>query len=115
MTAPDYAFGTFRTLWTQSGGVMDGEMRMETLPASARPLYEHDSMALSEVIRLVNKYSNNVMARHLMLTLGVEKYGPPATVEERAATPFVCGCRITASRCQGWCSTMAPACRAPSE
>ena len=81
MTAPDYAYGTFRTLWTQSGGVMDGEMRMETLPADARLLYEHDSLPLTEVIRLVNKYSNNVMARHLMLTLGVEKYGPPATAE----------------------------------
>ncbi len=81
MTAPDYAYGTFRTLWNQSGGAMDGEMRMETLPPSAKLLYEHDSLALSEIIRLVNKYSNNVMARHLMLTLGVEKYGPPATVE----------------------------------
>ncbi|WP_129776345.1 D-alanyl-D-alanine carboxypeptidase/D-alanyl-D-alanine endopeptidase [Peristeroidobacter soli] len=81
MTAPDYAYGTFRTLWTQSGGAMDGEMRIETLPASARLIYEHDSISLAEIIRLVNKYSNNVMARHLMLTLGVEKYGPPATVE----------------------------------
>ena len=44
-------------------------------------LYEHDSLPLAEVIRLVNKYSNNVMARHLMLTLGVEKFGPPATIE----------------------------------
>jgi D-alanyl-D-alanine carboxypeptidase/D-alanyl-D-alanine-endopeptidase (penicillin-binding protein 4) len=81
MSAPDYAYGTFRTLWTQSGGAMDGEMRIETLPADAQLLYEHDSLPLTEVIRLVNKYSNNVMARHLMLTLGVEKYGPPATVE----------------------------------
>ncbi|WP_161966173.1 D-alanyl-D-alanine carboxypeptidase/D-alanyl-D-alanine endopeptidase [Steroidobacter cummioxidans] len=81
MTAPDYAYGTFRTLWTQSGGAMDGALRMETLPANAKPLYSHDSLSLAEVIRLVNKYSNNVMARHLMLTLGVEKFGPPATVE----------------------------------
>lgn len=81
MTAPDYAYGTFRTLWNQSGGAIDGEMRMERLPSTAKLLYEHDSLALSEIIRLVNKYSNNVMARHLMLTLGVEKYGPPATVE----------------------------------
>jgi D-alanyl-D-alanine carboxypeptidase/D-alanyl-D-alanine-endopeptidase (penicillin-binding protein 4) len=81
MTAPDYAYGTFRTLWTQSGGAIDGAMRIETLPPDATLFYEHDSLPLSEVIRLVNKYSNNVMARHLMLTLGVEKYGPPATIE----------------------------------
>lgn len=81
MTAPDYAYGTFRTLWTQSGGAIDGGMRIDTLPQDAALLYEHDSLQLAEVIRLVNKYSNNVMARHLMLTLGVEKYGPPATIE----------------------------------
>jgi D-alanyl-D-alanine carboxypeptidase/D-alanyl-D-alanine-endopeptidase (penicillin-binding protein 4) len=81
MTAPDYAYGTFRTLWTQSGGAIDGAMRIETLPADAALLYEHDSLPLAEIIRLVNKYSNNVMARHLMLTLGVEKYGPPATID----------------------------------
>lgn len=81
MTAPDYAYGTFRTLWTQSGGAIDGALRMETLPAEAPLFYEHDSLPLSEVIRLVNKYSNNVMARQLMLTLGVEKFGPPATTE----------------------------------
>jgi D-alanyl-D-alanine carboxypeptidase/D-alanyl-D-alanine-endopeptidase (penicillin-binding protein 4) len=81
MTAPEYAYGTFRTLWTQSGGAIDGAMRIETLGPDATLLYEHKSLPLSEVIRLVNKYSNNVMARHLMLTLGVEKFGPPATTE----------------------------------
>jgi D-alanyl-D-alanine carboxypeptidase/D-alanyl-D-alanine-endopeptidase (penicillin-binding protein 4) len=81
MNAPDYAYGTFRTLWTQSGGAIDGAMRMETLPAEATLFYEHESLPMAEVIRLVNKYSNNVMARHLMLTLGVEKFGPPATTE----------------------------------
>ena len=81
MTAPDYAYGTFRTLWTQSGGAIDGAMRMQRVPAEAPLFYEHDSLPLAEVIRLVNKYSNNVMARHLMLTLGVEKFGAPATME----------------------------------
>lgn len=81
MTAPEYAYGTFRTLWTQSGGAIDGALRIETLPPEARLFYEHDSLPMSEVIRLVNKYSNNVMARHLMLTLGVEKFAPPATTE----------------------------------
>lgn len=81
MTAPGYAYGTFRTLWTQSGGAIDGAMRVAPLPAGARLLYEHDSLPLSEIIRLVNKYSNNLMARHLLLTLGAEKFGAPATVE----------------------------------
>jgi D-alanyl-D-alanine carboxypeptidase/D-alanyl-D-alanine-endopeptidase (penicillin-binding protein 4) len=81
MNAPDYAYGTFRTLWTQSGGAIDGASRVEKLPANAKLFHEHDSLPLAEVIRLVNKYSNNVMARHLLLTLGVEAFGPPATTE----------------------------------
>ena len=40
----------------------------------------HD-LPLAEIIRLVNKFSNNVMARHLLLTLGAEKFGTPATVD----------------------------------
>lgn len=81
MTAPDYAYGTFRTLWTQSGGAIDGAGRLGIVPSSARLLHEHDSLPLPEIIRLVNKYSNNVMARHLLLTLGAEKFGAPATIE----------------------------------
>lgn len=81
MTAPDYAYGTFRTLWTQAGGVIDGAARLAVVPPDASLLHEHDSLPLSEVIRLINKYSNNVMARHLLLTLGAEKFGTPATAE----------------------------------
>lgn len=81
MSAPDYAYGTFRTFWTQSGGVIDGAGRIGTLPANARLIYEHDSLPLPEIIRLVNKHSNNVMARHLLLTLGAEQFGTPATQE----------------------------------
>lgn len=81
MTAPEYAYGTFRTLWTQSGGVIDGGLRIAPVPADAIALYEHDSLPLPEIIRLVNKFSNNVMARHLLLTLGAEKFGTPATAQ----------------------------------
>jgi serine-type D-Ala-D-Ala carboxypeptidase/endopeptidase (penicillin-binding protein 4) len=44
-------------------------------------LHTFDSVSLAEIIRLVNKYSNNVMARHLLLTLGAEKFGAPASAE----------------------------------
>src|SRR5690606_3624624 len=81
MSAPDYAYGTFRTFWTQSGGVIDGAGRIGTLPENARLIYEHDSLPLPEIIRLINTHSNNVMARHLLLTLGAEQFGAPATQE----------------------------------
>jgi D-alanyl-D-alanine carboxypeptidase/D-alanyl-D-alanine-endopeptidase (penicillin-binding protein 4) len=81
MTAPDYAYGTFRTMWTQSGGVIDGAARLAPVPQDARLLFEFDSLPLAEIIRLVNKFSNNVMARTLMLTVGVEAFGAPASAE----------------------------------
>jgi D-alanyl-D-alanine carboxypeptidase/D-alanyl-D-alanine-endopeptidase (penicillin-binding protein 4) len=81
MTAPEYAYGTFHTLWTQSGGTIEGGLRIAPLPSDATLLYTYDSLPLPEIIRLVNKFSNNVMARHLLLTLGAEKFGAPATTQ----------------------------------
>jgi D-alanyl-D-alanine carboxypeptidase/D-alanyl-D-alanine-endopeptidase (penicillin-binding protein 4) len=81
MNAPDYAYGTFRTLWENSGGEIGGGMRVARRPDDARHFHTFDSISLAEVVRLVNKFSNNVMARHLLLTLGAEKFGPPTTVE----------------------------------
>lgn len=81
MSAPDYAYGTFRTLWTQSGGTIGGKMRLAPLPSDATLQYEFDSLPMPEIIRLVNKFSNNVMARHLLLTLGAERFGAPAAAQ----------------------------------
>jgi D-alanyl-D-alanine carboxypeptidase/D-alanyl-D-alanine-endopeptidase (penicillin-binding protein 4) len=79
MRAPEYAYGTFRTFWQQTGGKLDGGMRLGTLPPGARLLHAQDSLSLAEIIRLVNKFSSNTMARQLLLTLGAEKAGPPGT------------------------------------
>ena len=79
MRAPDFAFGTFKTYWQQSGGTLDGSMRLGTVPAGARLVFTYESLTLAEVIRLVNKFSSNVMARTLLLTLGAEKAGRPGS------------------------------------
>ena len=36
-------------------------------------------------MRLTNKFSSNLMARHLLLTMGEERFGGPATLEKGAA------------------------------
>lgn len=80
MKPADYAFGLFKSFWQQTGGALDGGMRLGTVPPDARLLYTHDSLTLAEVIRLVNKYSSNAMARSVYLTLAAERYpGRPAT------------------------------------
>ena len=48
-------------------------------------MHTHESRPLGEIIRSVNKFSNNVMARQLLLTLGAERQGPPGTTAKGAA------------------------------
>ena len=80
-----YAFGTFAELWRELGGEILGKLRVEAAPADAQPLLSFDSLTLGEIVRLTNKYSSNLMARHLLLTIGEERYGGPATLEKGAA------------------------------
>lgn len=68
----------FRTLWHELGGTLAGQVREGSTPAGARPLATHESPALGEIVREINKYSNNVMARQVFLTLDAAR---PATPE----------------------------------
>ena len=80
-----YAFGTFVELWRESGGEFSGKLRIAATPSDAKALYAFDSLSLAEIVRLTNKHSNNLMARHLLLTLGKERFGEPGTVEKGVA------------------------------
>jgi D-alanyl-D-alanine carboxypeptidase/D-alanyl-D-alanine-endopeptidase (penicillin-binding protein 4) len=82
LSAPSYAFGTFVQLWRESGGTFEGRWRVAAAPSTATPLSSFDSLTLAEIVRLTNKYSNNLMARHLLLTLGAERFGAPATLDK---------------------------------
>jgi D-alanyl-D-alanine carboxypeptidase/D-alanyl-D-alanine-endopeptidase (penicillin-binding protein 4) len=66
----DYVYGTFRQLWEEQGGVLRGGMRKGETPADARLLASQDSRPLAEVVYDINKHSNNVMARQLLLAIG---------------------------------------------
>ena len=80
MRAPNFAYGTFVELWRELGGRITGGMRIGATPADARTLLDFDSLTLAEIVRLTNKYSNNLMARDLLLTLGEQRFGAPATI-----------------------------------
>jgi D-alanyl-D-alanine carboxypeptidase/D-alanyl-D-alanine-endopeptidase (penicillin-binding protein 4) len=68
----------FRVLWGELGGSLRGKVREGTTPAIARILAVQESPALGEVVREINKFSNNVMARQVFLSLAAER---PATHE----------------------------------
>jgi D-alanyl-D-alanine carboxypeptidase/D-alanyl-D-alanine-endopeptidase (penicillin-binding protein 4) len=80
MQPATYAYGTFATNWKSIGGEIRGGMRVAAKPADATPLLDFESQTLAEVVRLVNKHSSNSMARTLVLTMGLERSGAPATV-----------------------------------
>lgn len=74
-----YAFYTFKKLWRELGGVFNGGLKIQEVPLDASKLLEQASEPLGYVIRDINKWSNNLMARQLLLTLAAEKIGLPAT------------------------------------
>ncbi|MDP2154660.1 MAG: D-alanyl-D-alanine carboxypeptidase/D-alanyl-D-alanine-endopeptidase [Sulfuricella sp.] len=69
----------FRQLWQELGGTFQGRVREGVAAPGARLLASRESRALAEVVRDINKFSNNVMARQLLLTIGREAGGEGST------------------------------------
>ena len=79
----DYVGAVFRDLWRELGGTFSGAVYDGVVPANATTLAAIESPALSEIVRDMNKYSNNVMARQLFLTLAQDT---PATTQGAITT-----------------------------
>ena len=65
-----YVEAVFRALWQELGGTLHGKQRDGIAGGNAHLFSTHYSEPLGAVIRDINKFSNNVMARQLFLTLG---------------------------------------------
>jgi D-alanyl-D-alanine carboxypeptidase/D-alanyl-D-alanine-endopeptidase (penicillin-binding protein 4) len=61
-------------LWQSMGGQLAGKVVDGAAPLTS-PTFEVSSPTLAEVIRDINKFSNNVMAQQLFLTLGLPEMG----------------------------------------
>jgi D-alanyl-D-alanine carboxypeptidase/D-alanyl-D-alanine-endopeptidase (penicillin-binding protein 4) len=79
---PAFVLGVFQQMWVELGGTLAGGVRDGAVPAEARSVGVLPSPTLSEVVRDINKFSNNVMARQLFLTLGMESGKRPASAED---------------------------------
>ena len=92
-------------------GELSGRYRRGSAPDDAEPWLEFKSEFASQAVRFMNKHSNNVMARQLLLTLGAETYGPPASLDKarRAAAELL---RRKGLDCPAWFWTTARACPA---
>ncbi|MCU0803862.1 MAG: D-alanyl-D-alanine carboxypeptidase/D-alanyl-D-alanine-endopeptidase [Burkholderiales bacterium] len=81
-----YAGGVFRTLWEEMGGTLAGTVRDGPVPPNARLFATQESPPLTEIVRDINKFSNNVMARQLFLTLSAEALKLPGRGDRSART-----------------------------
>ena len=67
-----YTAGAVRAIWKELGGSIQGQDRQASVPKSAKLLARAYSPDLAEIIRDINKYSNNTMAQQLFLSLGAQ-------------------------------------------
>ena len=83
MSTPEvHVFNAFRDTWHSLGGVFNGKLQTGQVQTSDVLLHTHESRTLGEQIRFINKWSNNVMARNLFLTIGAKMFGAPATLDK---------------------------------
>lgn len=77
----------------RAGILLQGAVKSGAMPAAAPLWHTALSDPLPEVLRRMNAYSNNLIADQLLLVLGLEKEGPPATMEKgtRAALAALAG------------------------
>ncbi|MEO8346680.1 MAG: D-alanyl-D-alanine carboxypeptidase/D-alanyl-D-alanine-endopeptidase [Betaproteobacteria bacterium] len=76
---PHFVLGMFTTYFREAGGQFDGGLKEARAPRGATPFVTLQSPPLYDIVRDVNKLSNNVMARQIFLTLATTRHPPPAT------------------------------------
>ena len=79
-------FGDFWRVWVgEMGGHLDGALQVRPTPPNAQLVYTHQSVPLRDILMEINKDSNNVMARQLLLAMGAKQFGAPGTTQKGAA------------------------------
>lgn len=81
LSSNQYVLGVFRQLWQELGGTFKGGVREAESTPEWDLVAEHESITLGEAVRDINKFSNNVMARQLFLTIGAEAFGTNGSLE----------------------------------
>lgn len=80
-----YIQGLFRRLWEEQGGTFRGRGMAGTVPEGILPLEIHQSPPLAEIVRDINKFSNNTAARQLYLALGLARPTSEPPIIQRAS------------------------------
>lgn len=83
---PVMIYSSFRQIWiTEMGGVIGGgKLIVKETPNHAHLLYRLKSRPVKEILPLINKKSNNVMARQLFLSLATNTSAQSANTVEKS-------------------------------
>jgi len=82
ITDPErYTAEVFKKFLRQAGVEVTGSVRRGQVPRDATLLVDHESPPLGEILRGLNKFSNNFVAEQILRTLGAEIFGRPGTTE----------------------------------
>ena len=80
---PHYVRAMFEAYFRAAGGRFAGGLKERRAPPGAVPFAVLESPPLYDIVRDVNKLSNNVMARQIFLTLATTSAPPPAVGSSR--------------------------------
>ncbi len=80
-----YLGHTLKRLLQQRGVAVAGQVRLGAVPPDARLLHVSRSESIGEIVRRLNKTSNNFVAEQLLKTVGAEVKGTPGTWEKGVA------------------------------
>ena len=90
LPALEHVAGVFDTLWAEVSGRATGKAKLHpmgngTVPENAQRIATITSPTLGEIVRDINKFSNNVMTRQLLLSLGLNAGIRPARTTDGEA------------------------------
>ena len=72
----EMVYGAMKSMWKRDvGGRLQTRFAVGRAPADSKPLLRTYSRTLAEILPTIDKDSNNVMARQVMLTIGAVKKG----------------------------------------
>jgi len=75
-------YNALKNEFAKRGIKYNGKRKMAKTPLEAKKIYTHYSKKLEDIIAITAKKSNNLFARHLLLTLGAKIYGSPSNLNK---------------------------------
>lgn len=105
-----YAVRAVEGQWRDLGGKLTGRVRDGAVPAGLHPAFEQASLPLADVVRDINKYSNNVMAQQVFLSLSL----PPSVPSSVSSTPPAATFEASREVVRSWWKERLPGVEAPT-